>query len=220
MDRTRTEHKGGIIGRFTGINGSATPSTRVHFDMEEQPCCSKTLALLSGSTTPGDSATGTSTISGEDYDTDTESEETGTVVSLLDRLKSATAADIARPRKTKRNDPPRGKRRCKGAVSSDPKGVTPQQRVREFTNESLTVSQGHLFCTACRERLSIKRSIIKNHVQSTKHKKSQQRLKNKETRERDIAESLRKYNNAVHSRGESLPDKNFPFPFCNYIIFM
>ena len=173
------------------------------WSMEEQPCCSN--ALLSGSTTPSYSATGTSTISGEDYDTDTESEETGTVASLLDRLKSATAADIARPRKTKRNDPPRGKRRCKGAVSSDPKGVTPQQRVREFTNESLTVSQVHLFCTACRERLSIKRSIIKNHVQSTKHKKSQQRLKNKETRERDIAESLRKYNNDVHSRGESLP---------------
>ena len=162
-------------------------------------------ALLSGSTTPSYSATVTSTISGEDYDTDTESEETGTVASLLDWLKSATAADIARPRKTKRNDPPRGKRRCKGAVSSDPKGVTPQQRVREFTNESLTVSQVHLFCTVCRERLSIKRSIIKNHVHATKHKKSQQRLKNKETRERDIAESLRKYNNDLHSRGDSLP---------------
>ena len=50
--------------------------------------------------------------------------------------------------------------------------MTPQQRVREFTNESLTVSQGHLFCTACRERLSLKRSIIKNHVQCTKHKKA------------------------------------------------
>ena len=139
-----------------------------------EPCCSNTLAILSSSTTPGDSAAGTSSVSGEVYDTDTESEESGsgTVVNLLDRLKSATAADIARPRKTKRNDPPRGKRRCKGAVSCEPKGVTPQQRVREFTNESLTVSQGHLFCTACRERLSIKRSIIKNHVQSTKHKKA------------------------------------------------
>ena len=184
MDRTRTEHKGGIIGRFTGINGSATPSTRVHFDMEEQPCCSKTLALLSGSTTPGDSATGTSTISGEDYDTDTESEETGTVVSLLDRLKSATAADIARPRKRKRNDPPRGKRRCKGAVSSDPKGVTPQQRVREFTNEKSECFRS-----------------LKCHL-----------------------ENSRKWPYRTMSRPQLcssiISDKNFPFPFCNYIIFI
>ena len=89
-------------------------------------------------------------------------------------------------------------------MSSDPKGVSPQQRVREFTNESLTVSHGHLFCTACRERLS---SIIKNHVQSSKHQKSQQRIKHKEARERDIAASLRKYNKDVHPRRESLPEE-------------
>ena len=58
---------------------------------------------------------------------------------------------------------------------------------------------------ACRERLSLKHSIIKNHVHSTKHQKSQQRLKHKEARELDIAESLRKYNENVHPRGESLP---------------
>ena len=117
--------------------------------------CSKNLA---GTTTSDSFSAGASTLS-DDHDYDTESEEEKdqerTVVSLLDRLKSASAADIARPRKTKRNEPPRGKRKCKGAVSSDPKGVSPQQRVREFTNESFTVSHGHLFCTACRERLSL-----------------------------------------------------------------
>ena len=95
------------------------------------------------------------------------------VVSVLDRLKATSTVDIARPRKTKRNDPPPTKRQCKGAVSSDPKGVSPQQRVREFKNESLTVSHGNLFCTACCERLRLKHSIIKNHVQSTKQQKSQ-----------------------------------------------
>ena len=89
------------------------------WSMEEQPCCSN--ALLSGSTTPSYSATDTSTISGEDYDTDTESEETGTVASLLDRLKSATAADIARPRKTKQNDPPRGKKKMQRCCFVGPK---------------------------------------------------------------------------------------------------
>ena len=63
---------------------------------EEQPCCSNTLAILSSSTTPGDSAADTSSMSGEVYDADTESEDSGsgTVVNLLDRLKSATAADM------------------------------------------------------------------------------------------------------------------------------
>ena len=53
-----TEHKGGIIGRFTGING--LPQTRVcwSFDMAEEPCCNNTLAI--STTPPGDSAAGTS----------------------------------------------------------------------------------------------------------------------------------------------------------------
>ena len=134
--------------------------------------CSKD---FSSSTASDSFSAGTNAFSdGHDYDTESEEErdQERTVVSLLDGLKSASAADIARLRKTKRNEccqPPRGKRQCKGAVSSDPKGVSPQQHVREFTTESLTVSHGHLFCTMCRERLSLKCSIIRNHVQSSKH---------------------------------------------------
>ena len=85
------------------------------------------------------------------------------VVSLLDRLKSPTPADIARPRK--KNDPPKVKRRCKGRSSSDPKSVTPSQHARKFDKEAFTVSLGHLFCSACQEQLSLKRSVIKNHIQ-------------------------------------------------------
>ena len=44
------------------------------------------------------------------------------VVSLLHRLKSPTAADISRA-KMKKNDPPRCKCHCRGALSSDPKGI-------------------------------------------------------------------------------------------------
>ena len=52
--------------------------------------------MISGSATA-------SSVSGEVYDTDTESEESGSgmVVNLLDRLTSATAVDIARSRKIK-----------------------------------------------------------------------------------------------------------------------
>jgi len=61
-----------------------------------------------------------------------ELESDGSVVSLLDRLRTPMPADIARSRKVMKNDPPKGKRRCKGRHASDSKGVTPSQRVREF----------------------------------------------------------------------------------------
>ena len=149
-----------------------------------------------------------------DYNSDIESSldseavtEKAVVVLLMDRLKSPTPADIARPRKIQKNDPPRGQRKCRGSSSSDPKSVTPSQRVREFDKEALVVSHGHLFCSACREQLSVKRSVIKNHVQSVKHENSKKRLEKKEARERDIADSLTKYNKQIHPRGETLPQQ-------------
>ena len=53
-----------------------------------------------------------------------------TVVSLMDRLKSPTPANRARPRKIQKNDLPRCQRKSKGSSSSHPKNVTPSQRVR------------------------------------------------------------------------------------------
>ena len=80
------------------------------------------------------------------------------VASLLDRLRSPTPADMARSRKIRSNQPPsppRGKRTCRRALASDPKGVTLRQRVKEFPTEPFTVSHGQLFCSACREQLSL-----------------------------------------------------------------
>ena len=56
------------------------------------------------------------------------------------------------------------------------KGVTLRQQVKEFPTEPFTVSRGQLFCSACREQLSFKRSILKNHVESLKHRNSKDRL--------------------------------------------
>ena len=86
-----------------------------------------------------------------------------TVVSLLHRLKSLTAADISRARKTKKNDPPRCKRHCRSALSSDPKGISPSQQVREFEKESFVVSNGHIFCSTCHEQLNLKRRLFSPH---------------------------------------------------------
>ena len=73
--------------------------------------CSKDIAS-STTTLRASFSTGASALSdGHDYDTESEDEndqERRAVVSLLDRLKAVSAADIARSRKTKRNEPAKG----------------------------------------------------------------------------------------------------------------
>jgi len=69
------------------------------------------------------------------------------------------------------------------------------------------VSGGKLFCTACREEISLKRSIIKNHVQSVKHKNGKEIQTKKKTQDKTIMESLKAYESDVHPQGDTLPDE-------------
>ena len=98
------------------------------------------------------------------------------------------------------------KRKCRGSSPYDPK-ICPNVRVQEFPNDKLCVSAGKLFCSACREELSLKRSVIVNHINSTKHKTSMRKLDMNEAREKDIAESLEVHNDENHLNGETLPIK-------------
>ena len=107
--------------------------------------------------------------------------------------------------------------RKRSHLGLDPKGVSPNQRVKEFPTEPLTVSHGQLFCSACREQLSLKRSILKSHVESVKHRNAKERLARKDARELDIASSLRKYNEQVHPRGETLLPKE-SFHYLNLVL--
>ena len=78
--------------------------------------------------------------------------------SLMSCLRRPTSSELSRKRVIKRVSP-KGKKRCKGANSSDPKSVTPQQCVKKYANECLIVSNGKLFCLACREQMSLKCSV-------------------------------------------------------------
>lgn len=86
---------------------------------------------------------------------------------------------------------------------SKSKSISPIARVREYLDEALCVSASKLFCQACREELSLKKSVIINHLKSNKGK---EKLKAKQKRARDIAESLRKYTEEIHPVGETLPE--------------
>lgn len=88
---------------------------------------------------------------------------------------------------------------------TDPKSVTPT-RVREFPGEHLSVRGGKLFCTSCQEELALKKSTIKNHIESgDKHQKVKEKLLQKEARECDVAESLTVYDKEVQPAGTRVP---------------
>ena len=120
--------------------------------------------------------------------------------SLIDRLRAPQKSILSCKRVIRKNKPG-SHRKKRPFCSTDPKSVTPVSRVREFPNENLTVSAGKLFCSARREEVSLKRSIISNHIASAKHKQSKTKLVRKERRERDIAGALAIYDEYTHPRG-------------------
>ena len=56
-------------------------------------------------------------------------------VSTVEALKAPKASDLTRKRKVDCNPPPKGKRRAHREGSSEPKTVSPRERVREFPDE-------------------------------------------------------------------------------------
>ena len=64
-----------------------------------------------------------------------------------------------------------------------------------------------LFCSACREPLALKKSVIDLHIASQKHLKAKEKIASREKRERNIAESLKQYDAMVHPVGETLPEE-------------
>ena len=64
--------------------------------------------------------------------------------------------------------------------------------------------ESKLFCNACREELSLRRNIVSNHVASSKHKCSKEKLASRDRKERDIAKHLEEHV-LTHPVGETLP---------------
>ena len=61
--------------------------------------------------------------------------------------------------------------------NSDPKNMSPHDRIEEFPGENLCPRGRKLFCHGCKEILSSKKSILKNHLASKKHAAGKERLK-------------------------------------------
>ena len=116
--------------------------------------------------------------------------------SLLEVLKAPETSELTRKRKIDSN-PPTGRKKSRGQGSSEPKLVSPIDRVKEFPDECLTVSRGG--------KLSLRKNIITNHISCKKHKTSKEKFSTSEAREKDIIDSLRIYDGEHHPMGETLP---------------
>ena len=125
--------------------------------------------------------------------------------SLLDVLKAPQASDLTRKRKMDSNLPV-GQKRSRGQGSSEPKSVSAKDRVNEFPDECLTVTRGgKLFCSACREELSLRKNIITNQIACKKHKTSKDKVRTSKAKDQTIIDSLRIYDTEHHPVGETLP---------------
>ena len=78
-------------------------------------------------------------------------------LSILDVLMPPTRSELTRKRKVDSNPPPKGKRRARGEGSTEPKTVSPRQRIDEFPERLTVTGKGgsRLFCNACSEELNI-----------------------------------------------------------------
>ena len=89
---------------------------------------------------------------------------------------------------------PAGKKtRVAAGPSTKTKRVNSAARVNEFPNESLTVSLGKIYCNACHLVLSSKKSIIKNHVTTVRHKKGKEDLEETCIRQHTLSENWATY---------------------------
>ena len=98
------------------------------------------------------------------------------VVSVLSSVRPPVASDLSRKRKLVTN-PEKGNRRSNSkssspdstAAKSEPKSISAKDRAKQFKDEPFTAqAKGGLFCTACRELVSLKKQNIHVHISSKK----------------------------------------------------
>ena len=111
--------------------------------------------------------------------------------SLLSWLWTPIASEITQKRKLGVNAPPHTGARKKLACASDPKGVSIAERARDFSDDMVTVLCGKVFCSVCREELSLKRSIIKNHVRSVKHAQWKKQVASNKSRDISLCSNFK-----------------------------
>jgi len=76
-----------------------------------------------------------------------ETSSSTSAISLLSVLRAPRPSDLTRKRKLQCNPGKRKKNKTSSSIDSEPKGIKPQDRVRKYPNDCLSV-HGKLFCSA------------------------------------------------------------------------
>ena len=63
-----------------------------------------------------------------------------------------------------------------------------------------------LFYSGCREKLSVKKSVLELHLKSQKHQRGKERIHLKNKREVDLSKVLKEYDAKHHPTREMLPE--------------
>ena len=90
---------------------------------------------------------------------------------------STTSSAVPRALISKERVPKSNTGNYKERGNSDPKNMSPRDRIEEFPGENLCLRGGKLFCNGCKAILSSKKSILKNHLASKKHAAGKEKLK-------------------------------------------
>ena len=93
-------------------------------------------------------------------------------------------AEIARDRSLQNT---KGKYNIRGTTDTN---VSLHDRINQFPDQFLIVRGTKIFCDACKEILSSKKSVIKLHCASQKHVRSKEKSKKSKLKEQTIAEAL------------------------------
>ena len=73
------------------------------------------------------------------------------------------------------------------------------------------MERGAIFCVACRTQVSEKASSLKRHVGSTRHQQGKKVLEAQKSKQQSIAVAMKKVNDDIHLKGETLPEKELVF---------
>ena len=110
---------------------------------------------------------------------------------FLDKLLAPTKSELARKQRVT-FDPPHDVKHYKHPrCVSDPKLITAEMCVKSYRNECFVVSADKFFCTACREELFVKASVLMLPVKCAKHNQGKIHLQLKEKHEHDIGPQLK-----------------------------
>ena len=130
------------------------------------------------------------------------------------KMSAVQPAAIARKRSLVLNPSgERKRRRCGPSTKLHKKSL--HECVTEYPNEKLTVERGAIFYVAFPTQVSEKASSLKRHVGSTRHQQGKKvfEAQLQKSKQQSIAVAMKKVNDDIHLKGETLPEKELVFPW-------